>query len=146
MATVRSPSPHLPRPALAAGLAAGLALVGGCAALRLPPQDDPDRSRHSYEVQGEVRRADTLAVVPGAAITVEGAREVTGDERADATGRFWLRVTGITPSPSAKGVDGPAGTVLVAARLGQLCAPATRVTLPAGGPVVLLASVGCPAP
>ena len=128
--------------ALLVGCAVALA---GCAALRLPAQDDPDRSRHTYEVQGEVRRADTLAVVPGAALTVEGAREVIGDERADATGRFWLKVTGITPAPSAERADGPAGTVLISARAGAFCAPATRITLPLRGPVVLVAAA-CPKP
>ena len=115
--------------------------LGGCAAFRLPPDQDPDRSRHAYEIVGEVRRADGLTVVPGATLEVLGAGDVAGSTTADATGRFWLRVEGITagapdPSGSAKG---PAGSVRLTARGGgQLCAPETRVLLPAAGPVVLL--------
>jgi len=112
----------------------------GCAAFRLPADQDPDRSRHAYEIVGEVRRADGLTVVPGATLEVLGAGDVAGSTTADATGRFWLRVEGITagaPDPSGSG-KGPAGTVRLTARGGGLCAPETRVLLPAAGPVVLL--------
>ena len=134
------------RPATTASLASLLLLaLTGCAALRLPAEDDPDRSRHTFEIQGEVRQAGTLAAVPGAALTVEGAREVIGDARSDGTGRFWLKVSGVTPAPGPAKPGGPAGTVLISARAGALCAPATRVTLPASGPVFLVAGA-CPAP
>jgi len=114
--------------------------LAGCAAFRLPPERDPDRSRHAFEIVGEVRRADGLAVVPGATLEVLGAKEVAGSTTSDATGRFWLRVEGITagaPDPSGSGT-GPAGSVRLVARGGGLCAPETRVLLPAAGPVVLL--------
>jgi len=133
---------------LAGALAGALAAAGGltgCAALRLPAQDDPDRSRHTFEIQGEVRRADTFAAVPSAELTVEGAREVIGDVHADGTGRFWLKVSGVTPLPGPARAGGPAGAVLVSARGGDRCVPPTRVTLPTAGPVILLAGA-CPAP
>jgi len=117
-----------------------LAPLAGCAAFRLPADQDPDRARHAFEIMGEVRRADGLTVVPGASLEVLGAREVAGSTTADATGRFWLRVEGITagaPDPSGSG-KGPAGSVRLTARGGGLCAPETRVLLPAAGPVVLL--------
>ncbi len=128
-----------------AALLAALALAG-CAAFRLPPEQDPDRSRHAYEIVGEVRRAEGLAVVPGATLHVLGAREVAGTTVTDATGRFWLRVEGITPgAPDPAGIGrGPAGTVRLTARAGARCAPETRVTLPAAGPVVLLLQGACP--
>lgn len=114
--------------------------LGGCAAFRLPADQDPDRARHAYEIVGEVRRSDGLTVVPGATLEVLGAGDVAGSTTADATGRFWLRVEGITagaPDPAGTG-KGPAGSVRLTARAGGLCAPETRVLLPATGPVVLL--------
>jgi len=128
---------HPPR--LLAALVGATAL-SGCAAFRLPSEADPDRSRHAYEIVGEVRRADGLAVVPGATLEVLGAARVAGSTTSDATGRFWLRVEGITaavPDPAGS-LRGPAGTVRLTARAGNRCAPETRVTLPAAGPVILL--------
>lgn len=114
--------------------------LAGCAAFRLPAEQDPDRSRHAFEIVGEVRRLDGLAVVPGATLEVLGARQVAGSTTADATGRFWLRVEGITagaPDPAGGG-KGPAGSVRLTARGAGLCAPETRVLLPAASPVILL--------
>jgi hypothetical protein len=114
--------------------------LGGCAAFRLPADQDPDRSRHAFEIVGEVRRQDGLAVVPGATLEVLGARQVAGSTTTDATGRFWVRVEGITagaPDPAGSGT-GPAGSVRISARGAGLCAPETRVLLPAASPVILL--------
>jgi hypothetical protein len=127
------------RPLLAAALLLPLAALGGCSAFRLPADEDPDRSRHAFEIQGEVRSAGTNKVVPGATLTVTGAGEAAGDKVTDATGRFWLRVTGIsggTSDPAGIG-KGPAGMVVLKATAGSLCSPETKVLLPASGPVVL---------
>ncbi|HET9554280.1 MAG TPA: hypothetical protein VFP50_15050, partial [Anaeromyxobacteraceae bacterium] len=94
-----------------------LAAAAGCAALRLPAAVDPDRSRHAYELEGEVRREPGLATVAGAELSVEGAGAVLGSRTSDATGRFWIRVEGITrlaPDPAGSAA-GPAGFVLVSA-------------------------------
>jgi hypothetical protein len=118
-------------------------LLIGCAALRPPPELDPDRSRHTYSIVGEVRDAKTLAVVPGAEVSVTGADE-DRPHLADATGRFAFDVHGIAtarPDPAGTG-HGPAGFVVLEARSGRRCAPETRVVLPSG-PVTLLV-VPCP--
>ncbi len=120
-------------------LASALLSAAACSAFRPPAQDDPDRSRHAYEVVGELRMRDTGGVVAGAAIVVTGAREVAGSRTTDATGRFWFRVSDIGGGvPDRAGVGhGPAGMILVSARKGRLCAPETKVLLPASGPVLL---------
>ena len=120
-------------------LLAALAITTGCSAFRLPAEEDPDRSRHSFEIIGEVRMRDSGAVVPGAVVTVEGAKNVAGSRTSDATGGFWLRVSDIrggAPDPAGLG-KGPAGLVIVSARSGLLCSPETKVLLPAAGPVLL---------
>jgi hypothetical protein len=120
-------------------LLTALASSAACSAFRLPAEQDPDRSRHAYELVGEVRMRDSGKVVAGAEVTVEGAKEVAGEHVTDATGRFWLRVVGIggaAPDPAGIG-KGPAGLVIVSARSGALCSPETRVLLPATGPVLL---------
>jgi hypothetical protein len=125
-----------------------LAAPLGCAALRLPAAVDPDRSRHAYELEGEVRREPGLTTVAGAELLVEGAGAVLGSRTTDATGRFWIRVEGVTrlaPDPSGSGA-GPAGFVLLSARAGAACAPETKVVLPAAGPVVLVVRPCPPAP
>jgi hypothetical protein len=126
---------RLHRPLLLAALAA----TAGCSAFRLPAEQDPDRSRHAYELVGEVRMRDNGVVVAGAEVVVEGAREVAGDRRSDATGRFWLRVSDIGgQAPDRAGIGtGPAGMIIVSARTATLCSPETRVLLPATGPVLL---------
>jgi len=120
-------------------LLAALVTTSGCSAFRPPAELDPDRSRHSYEVVGEARRRDTGAVVAGAKVTVDGAREVAGDRTTDDTGRFWLKVSGISGAePDRAGIGkGPAGLIIVSARAGPLCSPETKVLLPASGPVLL---------
>jgi hypothetical protein len=120
-------------------LIAALLTASGCSAFRLPADQDPDRSRHAYEIVGEVRMRDGGKVVAGAEVTVEGARQVAGSRATDATGRFWLRVSEIGgQAPDRAGIGtGPAGMVVISARLGDLCAPETRVLLPAAGPVLL---------
>jgi hypothetical protein len=126
-------------------LPAALAGSAACSAFRLPPEEDPDRSRHAYEILGEARMRETGAVVAGAAVTVEGARDVAGSRITDATGRFWLQVSNIGGgAPDRAGLGkGPAGLVTISARKGTLCAPETKVVLPAAGPV-LLAMGPCP--
>jgi hypothetical protein len=124
---------------------AALAATSACSAFRPPASQDPDRSRHRFEVIGEARRRDTGVVVPGAVVTVEGAKEVAGSRTTDATGRFWLNVSGIgggQPDPAGLGT-GPVGLILISARAGTLCAPETKVLLPAAGPV-LLGMAPCP--
>jgi hypothetical protein len=130
--------PRLARLPLLAALAT-LASSTACSAFRLPAEQDPDRSRHAYEIVGEVRMRDTGAVVAGAEVTVDGAREVAGSKSTDATGRFWLRVSGIGGQPPDRaGIGtGPAGLVIISARTSTLCSPETRVLLPAAGPVLL---------
>jgi hypothetical protein len=126
-----------PAPVLLAALLLSLAAHAGCSAFRLPAEDDPDRSRHSYEIEGEVRRAGTNAVVPGAALEVTGAKEVAGDKVTDATGRFWLHVSGISggkADPAGIGT-GPAGMVVLKATAKGLCSTEIKVLLPASGPV-----------
>jgi len=120
-------------------LPAALAGSAACSAFRLPPQEDPDRTRHAYEIVGEARMTDTSAVVAGAALTVEGAKDVAGSRSTDATGRFWLQVSNIGGQPPDRaGLDkGPAGLVMISARKGTLCSPQTKVLLPAAGPVLL---------
>lgn len=120
-------------------LLAALVTTPACSAFRPPPEQDPDRSRHSYEVIGEARRRDTGVVVAGAQVTVEGARGVAGSRTTDATGRFWLHVSGISGAePDRAGIGkGPAGLIIVSARTGTLCSPETKVLLPASGPVLL---------
>jgi hypothetical protein len=126
---------RLDRPLLLAALAA----AGACSAFRPPAEQDPDRSRHAYEIVGEVRMRDNGAVVAGAEVTVDGAREVAGSRTTDTTGRFWLRVSDIGGQPPDRaGIGkGPAGMVIVSARTGLLCSPETKVLLPATGPVLL---------
>lgn len=133
--------PRLPSPLLLAALASATA----CSAFRPPANLDPDRSRHSYEVIGEARRRDTGVVVAGAEVTVEGAKQVSGSRSTDATGRFWLNVSGIGGGqPDRAGLGtGPAGLIILSARAGTLCSPETKVLLPASGPV-LLALAPCP--
>lgn len=120
-------------------LLAALATTAACSAFRLPPEEDPDRSRHAYEIVGEVRMRDSGAVVAGAVVTVDGAKHVAGSRASDATGAFWLRVSDIGGgAPDRAGVGkGPAGMVIVSARSGDLCSPETKVLLPASGPVLL---------
>jgi len=120
-------------------LLAALATTLACSAFRPPAAQDPDRSRHSYEVVGEARRRDTGVVVAGAQVTVEGAKEVAGSRTTDATGRFWLNVSGLSGAePDRAGIGkGPAGLIIVSARTGTLCSPETKVLLPASGPVLL---------
>jgi hypothetical protein len=120
-------------------LFAALASSAACSAFRLPAEEDPDRSRHAYEIVGEVRMRDSGAVVAGAEVTVDGAKEVAGSRTTDATGRFWLRVSDIGgAAPDRAGVGkGPAGLVIISARSGELCSPETKVLLPAPGPVLL---------
>jgi hypothetical protein len=120
-------------------LLAAFAVTAACSAFRLPAEQDPDRSRHAYEIVGEVRMRDTGAVVAGAEVTVDGAREVAGSRTTDATGRFWLRVSDIGgQAPDRAGIGkGPAGMVIVSARAGLLCSPETKVLLPAAHPVLL---------
>ncbi len=120
-------------------LLAALVSTTACSAFRPPANLDPDRSRHSFEVVGEARRRDTGVVVAGAEVKVEGAREVSGSRTTDATGRFWLSVSGIGGGqPDRAGLGtGPAGLVIISARAGTLCAPETKVLLPATGPVLL---------
>jgi hypothetical protein len=126
---------------LARSALAALALLAGagCSALRLPAADDPDRSRHAYEIVGEVRTAKGLVPVAGARLEVRGAAAVSGSAGSDATGRFWLRVEGITPLAADRaGIGtGPAGAVWIGATSRDGCAPEVRVLLPAAGPVVL---------
>ncbi len=120
-------------------LLAALATTAGCSAFKLPAGEDPDPSRHTYEVVGEARRLAGGAVVAGAVVTVSGAREVAGSQTTDETGRFWLMVSGIggsKPDPAGVG-KGPAGLIVVSARAGALCSPETKVILPAKGPVLL---------
>jgi hypothetical protein len=133
--------PRLPSPLLLAALATASA----CSAFRPPAALDPDRSRHSFEVVGEARRRDTGVVVPGAAVTVEGAKQVSGSRTTDATGRFWLNLSGISGGETDRAGlgTGPAGLVLISARAGTLCSPETKVLLPAAGPV-LLGMAPCP--
>ena len=120
-------------------LLAALAATAACSAFRLPPEQDPDRSRHAYEIVGEVRLRDSGKVVGGAEVTVDGAKQVSGDHVTDSTGRFWLRVSEIGgAAPDRAGIgQGPAGLVIVSARTATLCSPETRVLLPAAGPVLL---------
>lgn len=120
-------------------LLAALSTAPACSAFRLPAEQDPDRSRHSYEVIGEARRLDTGAVVSGAAVTVAGAKNVAGDRTTDGTGRFWVRVSGIGGEPRDRaGIGtGPAGMITISAKAGTLCAPETKVLLPAASPVLL---------
>jgi hypothetical protein len=120
-------------------LLAALASSAACSAFRLPAEEDPDRSRHAYEIVGEVRMRDSGAVVAGAVVTVDGAKQVAGSRTSDVTGRFWLRVAEIggTPPDRAGLGKGPAGLVIVSARSGDLCSPETKVLLPAQGPVLL---------
>jgi hypothetical protein len=127
----------MPRPASL--LLAALATASACSAFRPPANEDPDRSRHTFEVFGEARRRDTGVVVAGAEVKVEGAREVSGSRTTDATGRFWLNVSGIGGGqPDRAGLGtGPAGLVIISARAGTLCSPETKVLLPATGPVLL---------
>jgi hypothetical protein len=130
-------------PLLIAAFALAALALAGCAALRPPPELDPDRTRHTFSIVGEVRDAKTLAVVPGAEVLVTGADE-DRPHLADATGRFAFDVRGIAatrPDPSGTG-RGPAGFVVLEARSGRRCAPETRVVLPSG-PVTLLV-VPCP--
>ena len=136
----------MPRPARLLLLAA-LATGSGCSAFKLPAGEDPDRSRHSYEVVGEARRRDTSAVVAAAVVTVSGAKEVAGSRTTDATGRFWLMVSGIGGTePDRAGLGkGPAGLIILSARSGNLCSPETKVLLPAAGPVQLYLEK-CPNP
>ena len=126
-------------------LLAALAAATACSAFRLPASQDPDRSRHTFEVIGEARRRDTGAVVAGAEVTVEGAKDVAGSRTTDATGRFWLNVSNISGGqPDRAGLGtGPAGLIIVSAKAGTLCSPETKVLLPASGPV-LLAMSPCP--
>jgi hypothetical protein len=135
-------APHRRRTASALLLALlpPLVALSGCSAFRLPAEEDPDRSRHAYEIEGEVRRAGTNKVVAGAALEVTGAKEVAGDKASDATGRFWLRVSGISGGASdPAGIGkGPAGMVILKASTKELCSPETRVLLPASGPVDLI--------
>jgi len=127
--------PRLPSLLLLAALAGNSA----CSAFRLPADQDPDRSRHAYELVGEARRKDNGTVVAGAQVTVEGAKEVAGSRTTDETGRFWLRVSGLSGSqPDRAGIGtGPAGLVIISARAGTLCSPETKVLIPAAGPVLL---------
>jgi hypothetical protein len=127
----------MPRPASL--LLAALATASACSAFRPPANEDPDRSRHTFEVFGEARRRDTGVVVAGAEVKVEGAREVAGGRTTDATGRFWLNVSGIGGGqPDRAGLGtGPAGLIIISARAGTLCSPETKVLLPATGPVLL---------
>ena len=120
-------------------LLAALGAATACSAFRLPAEEDPDRSRHSYSIVGEVRMRDGGKVVAGAQVTVVGAGEVNGSRTTDATGRFWFVVSDIGgKAPDRAGLEkGPAGQVLISARSGNLCAPETRVLLPASGPVTL---------
>ncbi len=87
---------------------------------------------------------DTGGVVASAVVVVTGAREVAGSRATDATGRFWFQVSDIGGGvPDRAGVGhGPAGMITISARKGGLCAPETKVRLPASGPV-LLAMVPC---
>ncbi len=129
-------APRLPR-ALAA-LALGAA--AGCSAFRLPAQADPDPARHTYTIEGQVRRQETLAAVPGARLAVHGAASVIGDAVTDPTGAFWIQVAGIEPferDPSGSR-GGPAGFVVLSASAAGGCVPETRVSLPAAGPVLLV--------
>jgi hypothetical protein len=120
-------------------LLAALAGSAACSAFRLPPEEDPDRSRHAYEIVGEARMRDTSAVVASAEVTVKGARDVAGSRTTDATGRFWLQVSNIGGEPPDRAGlgKGPAGLVVISARKGKLCSPETKVLLPAAGPVQL---------
>jgi len=120
-------------------LLCALGATAGCSAFRLPPEEDPDRSRHAYQIVGEVRMRDTGKVVAGAQVTVEGAGEVSGSRTTDATGRFWFMVSDIGgKAPDRAGLEkGPAGLVVLSARSGTLCAPETKVLLPSAGPVQL---------
>lgn len=127
--------PRLDRPLLLAALTSAAA----CSAFRPPAEDDPDRSRHAYEIVGEVRMRDSGKVVTDAEVTVDGAKEVAGSRASDATGRFWIRVSNIGGgAPDRAGVGtGPAGLIIISARKGELCSPETKVLLPAAGPVLL---------
>jgi hypothetical protein len=126
-------------------LLAALASTSACSAFRPPASQDPDRSRHSYEVIGEARRRDTGMVVAGAEVTVEGAKEVSGSRTTDATGRFWFNVSGIGGGQTDRAGlgTGPVGLIIVSAKVGTLCSPETKVLLPASGPV-LLGMAPCP--
>jgi hypothetical protein len=126
-------------------LLAALGAATGCSAFKLPAEEDPDRSRHAYQIMGEVRLRDSGKVVAGAQVTVTGAAEVSGSGTTDATGRFWFVVSDIGgKAPDRAGLGkGPAGLVVLSARSGALCAPDTKVPLPAAGPV-LLGLVPCP--
>jgi hypothetical protein len=117
-----------------------LTASAACSAFRLPPEEDPDRSRHAYELVGEARLRDGGLVVPGAEVTVTGAREVAGSRTTDQSGRFWLQVSGLSGgSADRAGLGkGPAGMVILSARAGGLCAPETKVLVPAPGPIQLV--------
>jgi hypothetical protein len=120
-------------------LIAALGAATGCSAFRLPAEEDPDRSRHAYQIMGEVRMRDSGKVVAGAQVTVNGAGEVSGSGTTDATGRFLFVVSDIGgKKPDRAGLEkGPAGLVVLSARSGASCAPDTKVLLPASGPVLL---------
>lgn len=134
----------MPHPAQLLVLAA-LGAATACSAFRLPAEEDPDRSRHTYPIMGEVRMRDSGKVVAGAQVTVDGAGEVSGNQTTDVSGRFWFVVSNIGgKAPDRAGLEkGPAGLVILSARAGNLCAPDTKVVLPSPGPV-LLGMAPCP--
>jgi hypothetical protein len=134
-----------------------LVLIAGCAtSAGHGPAPAPGLVRH-FELEGEVRAADTLAPVPGASIEVEGARDVGGALASDATGRFALALAVAEAAPPTSAgwaaralstltggeVDRPdrptpPAVVRVRATAGPLCSEPRRVDLPGDGrPIVL---------